>query len=398
MTNISPSYDGVALTTPLSFGYQRRSERGTQWYFGRLLAELLRAGGLDKSAIDGLAIASYTLAPDNAAALCEQLGLSVRWLDQYPLGGASAIVALRRAARAVQCGDADIVACLGADVMTRENFAHLVNDFSRYTRDYVQPYGAAGPNGVFGAITRYYLERFGLNRADFAPICLAQRYNASLNPLALLREPLTLADYLNAPPIAAPLHLYDCVMPCCGGEGFLVMSEARARREGLAFARIAATFERHNAYADSAAAVPIDAGWRRAADALYAAAAATPNDIDFVQLYDDYPVVVAMQLCNLGFCGEAELADFLRSTDFTVTGQGLPLNTGGGQLSVGQAGAAGGFLGLVEGLRQLTGQTLGAPVNNPRLGLISGYGMVNYRHGLSCGAAILSVGAREHRP
>ena len=44
----------------------------------------------------------------------------------------------------------------------------------------------------------------------------------------------------------------------------------------------------------------------------------------------------------------------MRRHRFTIDGS-FPFNTNGGQLSVGQAGAAGGYLGLTEALRQLTG-------------------------------------------
>ena len=66
-----------------------------------------------------------------------------------------------------------------------------------------------------------------------------------------------------------------------------------------------------------------------------------------------------MQLEDLGFCAQGEVVRFIRENSFTLDGT-LPLNTSGGQLSVGQAGAAGGYLGLVEALRQLTGTALGA--------------------------------------
>ena len=74
---------------------------------------------------------------------------------------------------------------------------------------------------------------------------------------------------------------------------------------------------------------------------------------------------------------------------FTTADGTCPLNTSGGQLSCGQAGAAGGFLGLVEAIRQLTGQPLGARVADARLGLVSGYGMVTYDRGVCSGAAVV---------
>jgi acetyl-CoA acetyltransferase len=112
--------------------------------------------------------------------------------------------------------------------------------------------------------------------------------------------------------------------------------------------------------------------------------------MDFAELYDDYPVISVMQLEDLGFCPKGEGAEFVRRNSFTVDGT-LPLNTSGGQLSVGQAGAAGGYLGLTEAIRQLTGRALGAQVENARLGLVSGFGMINYDRGLCGGAVILGA-------
>ena len=43
-----------------------------------------------------------TLTPDTAAGLTQHLGVSPRWLDHVPMGGASGVVAVRRAARAAQ--------------------------------------------------------------------------------------------------------------------------------------------------------------------------------------------------------------------------------------------------------------------------------------------------------
>ena len=85
-------------------------------------------------------------------------------------------------------------------------------------------------------------------RDDFGKLCVAQRANALRYPHALFRKPLTLEQYLGARPIAEPLHLFDCVMPCAGAEGFLVMSEERARSLKIDYAVLKGTIERHNAF------------------------------------------------------------------------------------------------------------------------------------------------------
>jgi acetyl-CoA acetyltransferase len=122
---------------------------------------------------------------------------------------------------------------------------------------------------------------------------------------------------------------------------------------------------------------------------LFSQAGVSHGDIDFVQTYDDYPVISVMQLEDLGFCAKGEGPDFVRSHTFTVDGS-FPMNTSGGQLSGGQAGAAGGYLGMTEAIRQLTGAPLGGIVADAQVGLVSGFGMINYDRGLCCGAAILA--------
>jgi acetyl-CoA acetyltransferase len=176
-------------------------------------------------------------------------------------------------------------------------------------------------------------------------------------------------------------------MPCAGAEAFLVMSADRAKHLGLPHVRLKGAIERHNAFPDD----PIQhrGGWAMDRDRLYEMAGVGPADIDLVEVYDDYPVISVMQIEDLGFCGKGEAPDFIRRHSFEVDGS-FPFNTSGGQLSVGQAGAAGGTLGIVEAIRQLTGQTLGGRVEQARHALASGFGMINFDRGLCTGAAILA--------
>jgi len=390
MSRLPASYEGVVMTSPVSLGYTRFSEHGAAWFIGSVLREMLRASGLEKRDIDGLAISSFTLEPDSVVSLTQHFGMSARWLEQLPFGGASGVLALRRAARAVQCGDAEIVACIGGDTNRPEGFRELVSAFSSFTVDASYPYGAGGPNTAFSLITAAYMDRYGATREDFGRICIAQRHNARRYPLALLgAKPLSMSDYLSARPVAGPLHLFDCVMPCAGGEGFLVMSEERARHLGVPAARILAAEELHNAYHSDA--VQLRGGWQEFAPRLYAAAGVEPADIDILQTYDDYPVICMLQMEGLGFCGEGEAPRFVRENPLSFDGGGLAHNSSGGQLSGGQAGSAAGFLGAVEALRQLSGTALGQQVPDARRALVSGYGMINYDRGLCSAAAILEA-------
>jgi acetyl-CoA acetyltransferase len=297
-------------------------------------------------------------------------------------------MALRRAARAVQAGDADIIACVGADTNHVDSFRLMLGGFSTFARDASYPYGSGGPNSIFAFITAHYMRVYGAQREDFGHIAVAQRTNALKNPNALFKKPLTLDEYMNARVISDPLHLFDCVMPCAGGDAFLVMREEKARELGLPHALVRGAIERHNAYADDP--VMVRGGWAMDRDELYAQAAATPADVDFIQTYDDYPVIVMLQIEDLGFCDKGEGPAFVRKNSLTFDGQ-FPNNTGGGQLSTGQAGCAGGFLGMTEAIRQLTGQAGERAVKDASLGLVTGFGMVTYDRCLCTGAVLLGA-------
>jgi acetyl-CoA acetyltransferase len=388
MANRVANYDGVAVAVPVTVPYERFSIRGAHWFIARALKQLIDGAGIGKNDIDGLCVASFTLAPDSAVGLTQHLGLSPRWLDHVPMGGASGIVSLRRAARAVQAGDAEIVACIAGDTNHVDSFRQNTAGFSMFAQDAVYPYGAGGPNTSFAFLTAYYMRTYGAKPEDFGKLCVAQRANALHNPHALFKKPLTLDEYLGARLVADPLRLFDCVMPCAGADAFLVMSEDRARRLGLPHARLTGAIERHNAFPDDP--VQDRGGWVMDRDCLYETAGVGPADIDLVEAYDDYPVINVLQIEDLGFCAKGEAPDFIRRHSFEANGS-FPFNTSGGQLSIGQAGAAGGTLGLVEAIRQLTGQTLGAQVENARHALVSGYGMINYDRGLCSSAAILAA-------
>ena len=128
----------------------------------------------------------------------------------------------------------------------------------------------------------------------------------------MMKKKLTLDEYMAARPIADPIHLFDCVMPCAGAEAFLVCREDT--RE------VARPAVRAHPRRPSSGTTPFPTTRCRCAAAGRSTSTSSgrwpgvkPADVDFVETYDDYPVIVMMQLEDLGFCKKGEGPDFVRS-------------------------------------------------------------------------------------
>jgi len=353
-----------------------------------LLAEAARkaidSAGLTKQTVDGLAVCSFDLPPDNAVTLAEQFGLGVSWAYLGTAGGAGPIASVINAMRAIDAGHASVVLCLAGDAYDVAGHFRMMDRFNRALRNYGAPTGFGGANGLFGIIQRKHMETYGTRQEQLGRIAVGQRESATLNPNALFRMPLSLDEYLNARMIADPLRLFDCVLPCAGAEAVVVAPLDRAPA-GKAV-RVLGGYERHNHPVGEIA--PVRGGWELFREALYRDAGYVPADFDFVQAYDDYPIMVAIQLEDLGFCPKGKVGPFLAKHTFSWDGS-FPLNTNGGQLSCGQAGAGGGMLGLVEAVCQLRHEAGARQVRRARRGLVSGYGMVGYGHGLSASSVVV---------
>lgn len=384
------SYDGIALVAPATVPYERYSIETAHWWSARALRMTLDTAGLKPRDIDGFCVASFSLFPDTAVGLTQHLGLTPRWLDHIPMGGASGIVSLRRAARAVQAGDADIVACVAGDTNQVDSFRRMLSSFSRFAQDATYPYGSGGPNACFALLTDYYMSEYGATREDFGHLAVSQRSNALKNPHAIMKSPLTMEQYLGARDISDPIALFDCVMPVAGAEAFLVMTVEEAEKRNLPYAVIDSTIERHNAFPEDP--IQMRGGWEMDIDEFWDMSGKAHDDIDLFQTYDDYPVISMMQIEDLGFCKKGEGPAFVRDHDLRIEGD-FPHNTSGGQLSAGQAGAAGGFIGLVEAIRQVLGQAGPTQVKDAKTALVSGFGMINYDRGVCTSAAIISGAA-----
>nr|AIQ77707.1 hypothetical protein [Nocardioides sp. JS1661] len=105
-------------------------------------------------------------------------------------------------------------------------------------------------------------------------------------------------------------------------------------------------------------------------------------------MYDDYPAMALAQLADLGIVKHGEMAEFVEAR---LLEDQWPLNTSGGMLSAGQAGAGAGLHGLVEAATQLLGRAGNRQVVGARTAVVSGYGMVVARYGAAANAVALAA-------
>jgi acetyl-CoA acetyltransferase len=366
--------------------YEKRPDHELEWHLWQAAKACLDRAGVIPADVDGLALASFGYPPGNVVTLAEHLGMRLRWAEQGAFGGASSVIALGRAADAIAARRARSILILAGDVFSVATHDTMLDSFTPAIRDYLGPHGFGGANGIFALVQSEHAGRYGTTRQQLGRIAVTQREHALLNENALFRQPLTMPDYLDARVIAEPIRLYDCVMPCSGAEAVLVCAKDVARSLGRPMVDVLAMREIHNAHPDNPSSLP--AGWELIADELFEAAGTGREQVDLVELYDDYPIMVAIQLEAYGFCKEGAAGPFLEATDISYRGD-LPVNTGGGQLSCGQCGAGGGLIGLVEGVTQLQHEAGGRQVKGAATGLISGFGLVSYGKGLCTAGAIL---------
>jgi len=118
-------------------------------------------------------------------------------------------------------------------------------------------------------------------------------------------------------------------------------------------------------------------GAARSAPAAFAQAGVTPADIKYASIYDNFTIMVIMQLEDLGFCPKGEGGRFVADGNL-ISGVGrLPFNTDGGGLCNNHPANRGGMTKAIEAVRQLRGEAHPAvQVKNCDLALAAGPGGV----------------------
>ena len=338
--------------------------------------------GLALGDLDGLLVSAGSTGGVHLG-LQRDLGLpDLKLLTRMQAYGSTAAAMVQFASMAIQAGMAGVVACVWADDPLRPG-SSAAAAYGRTARvpagwpGLVGASGILGPNPMYALAARRHMAKYGTYNEDLGSIAIAQRDWAALNPLAQLREPITMADYLAARWIAEPFRLLDCCLVSNGGAAVIVTAADRAASLAQPPVHVLGWAQRHPGHLlrrdDDFGLV---SGAARAGPAALAMAGVTLADIDVAELYDCYTYTVLITLEDYGFCAKGEGGPFVSSG---VLGPGgtLKVNTGGGQLS---GYYLWGMTPLSEGIIQARGQGGDRQAAAHDLVLVSGNGGVLDHH------------------
>jgi acetyl-CoA acetyltransferase len=352
---------------------------GTDSQSGLSAIELLAKASIGAIADAGLRVgdidAVFSTLPEDpfsAMSVPEYLGIRPKLVESTRTGGSAFQIHAMWAALALDAGLCDaVLICYGSN--QRSGAGGLVRS-GGLPFPYEAPYKPRNPTTAYALAAQRHMHEYGTTRAHLAEVAVAARKWAQLNPLASLRDDLTIEDVLSARMVSDPLTVRDCCLVTDGAAAVVMTRADRARdlkRDPVFLLGAAsATWHRNiSQLADLTVTATSEAAPR-----AYAQAGVGPSDIDVVQLYDAFTINTILFLEDLGFCPKGEGGRFVEQGAIAPGGR-LPVNTNGGGLSFAHPGMYGLFT-MIEAAVQLRGTANERQIEGANLALAHGNGGV----------------------
>jgi len=337
-------------------------------------ARALADAGLTKDDVGGFASTGTGQLPPVEAA--EYLGLRPSWVDGTGVGGSAWVFMAAHAATAISAGLVDVVllaygSTTRADLKKGRRATANVSLGQRGPAQFEAPLGLT-LIGRYGMAAQRHMHEYGTTLDQLAEIAVSARYNASLNPEAYYRDPITVEEVNSGPVIASPFTKGHCCIRSDGGGAVVLAAEDRARDCARPPVFILGSGEATSHTTMSEWEDAAESPCVRSGRDAYARAGLGPADVDVCQLYDSFTSTVLLTLEGLGFCERGEGGPFVADGRLRVGGA-LPTNTDGGGLSHCHPGMRGMFL-LVEAVRQLRHEAEGRQVEGTEVAVVNGTG------------------------
>lgn len=315
----------------------------------RAILAALGDAGLGVADVDGMF--RYVWEGTTEMEMARILGVrNLRAFGEVDYGGGAGAPTVALAALAIESGLADVVVCWRARNRSSGGRPWASQYHATGQDQFERPYHIVRPVDGMAFHARHWIHRYGWKPELTGSVAITIREHARRNPMAMMRKPLSMDEYLSARMIADPLRLFDCCLETDAALAMVLTTAERARDlpscpvyvQGYAMGSgpemTAMTFF----YGDELGATPN----RWVAPELWRNTGLSPRDIDVVQFYDAFTFQIPIGFQEYGFCADGEAADYLAS------GEHPPYNTSGGGLSEAYTH---GFNLLVEGIRQVRG-------------------------------------------
>jgi acetyl-CoA C-acetyltransferase len=326
-----------------------------------LHAECAR-GALDDAGLSFSDVDGYFCAGDAPGAsplwMADYLNLKLRWLDGTESGGCSYLIHVAHAAAAIAAGRCNVALITLAGRPRSEGIATgtMARAMSADRPD--DPWEAPfNPTiaGMYGLFARRHMHEFGTTAEQLAWVKVSASRHAQHNPNALLRKVVSVEEVVGSPVIADGIHRLDCCVITDGGGAIVVTRPEIARslkRPAVAVAGTGHTARTQNGgYIDITTTGAVESG-----KAAFAEAGIAPGDIKYASIYDNFTIMVVMQLEDLGFCAKGQGGRFAADGNLIAGTGRLPWNTDGGGLCNNHPANRGGMTKLIEAVRQLRGE------------------------------------------
>jgi acetyl-CoA acetyltransferase len=333
----------------------------------------LRDAGLGPADVDGLFTAGVS-----TTEVGEYLGIAPTYLDGTNVGGSSFVIHVGHAAAAIAAGLCRVALIThGQSGRSRVGMPGRPSGPQLLAGQFEEPFGLPMPVGAYALAASRHMHLYGTTSEQLAEVAVATRAWAALNPKALYRDPLTIADVLGSRWISYPFRLLDCCLVTDAGGAVVLTSAERARDCRTRPVPVLGFGEAHDHALISQMPDLTHGPGRLSGPRAVAMAGVRHADVDVAEVYDSFTYTVLLSLEDLGFCKKGEGGAFV-SGQRTAPGGAFPLNTSGGGLSYTHPGMFGIFT-IIEAVRQLRHDYAGQgarQVANARIALVHGTGGV----------------------
>lgn len=304
---------------------------------------------------------------------------------------ASSAVAFREGALAIASGLYDMVLVGGFEQMSKRTTEEVAEGLAMASSPYEVASGFTFP-GVFGTMATAYFSKYGVDREALFNVTIKSHNNAPLNPKA--QFPMSIRNFMDAriercqkkgepipqwrdekdflrdpianPPVAWPMHLFDCCPISDGASCLMLVAEEIAKNFTEEPIYLAGMGQGSGYSLHAKKDLTTYEATRYAATEAYEMSGFMPSNIQFAEVHDCFSIAEIVHMEDLGFFKPGEgykaVAEGLTRLDGLI-----PINTSGGLKTKGHPVGATGVAQLYEVWLQLRGKAGKRQVPNKNL-------------------------------